>query len=86
MSMLQRVDTNDVNDLEGVYDTLIGNAHCDPFEDSGQAVTAFENGDWTELLLHNLADIRRTRQLAALAERYVAKSDFRMKNLSPPNL
>ena len=85
MTMIERIDTNDVNDLAGVYDDLIGNNHCDPFEDSGEAVTAYEERDWTELLLHNLADIVRTQELAVLAEQYVSKSDFGMKSLSPPN-
>jgi len=64
---------------------LIGNETCDPFEDSGVAVEAFRDRDWEPLLLHNLADIIRTRELAMLAGRYVAKSDFGMKNLDPPD-
>ena len=42
------------------------------------------NGDWLPLLKHNLADIQRTRELADLAGRFVARSDFNMKNLEPP--
>ena len=86
MTMLQRVDTGDVNDLVGVYDELIDGGHCDPFENSEAAVTAFENQDWVNLLLHNLADIQRTRELAVLSGRYVPKSDFNMKNLRPPDI
>jgi hypothetical protein len=67
-----------------VYETLIGESTCDPFEESSTAVTAFENEDWLPLLKHNLADIQRTRELATLAERFVPKSDFKMKNLAPP--
>lgn len=85
MTAVDRFDTGDVNDLAGVYETLIGNGHCDPFSDSGSAVNAHEEGDWAPLLLHNLADIERTRELVLLAERYVSKSDFAMKNLDPPN-
>ena len=84
MTMMNRFDTADHNDLVGVYRRLVGEDDCDPFEDSGSAVRAYEAGEWTELLLHNLADIERTRELALLAGRYVPKSDFRMKNLSPP--
>jgi len=36
------------------------------------------------LLKHNLADIQRTRELKELASRFVARSDFKMKNLEPP--
>ena len=86
MTMVDRFYTNDVNDLVGVYDALVGEEDCDPFEDSGSAVTAHENEEWTQLLLHNLADVERTRELAVLAGRYVPKSDFGMKNLAPPDL
>lgn len=84
LDVVERFETNDTNDLVGVYDELIGRRSCDPFEDSGAAVDAYENGDWESLLLHNLADIQRTRELAVLAEAYVPRSDFQMKNLDPP--
>lgn len=84
MEATNRFDTNGLRDLVGVYDTLIGGDHSDPFEDSKEAVNAFENGDWLPLLQHNLSDIERTRELAELAGRFVASSDFSMKNLAPP--
>jgi len=84
MQIVDRFDTNDQRDLVGVYDVLIGEESCDPFDDSGEAVDSFENGDWLPLLEHNLADIQRTRELAELAGRFVARSDFKMKNLQPP--
>jgi uncharacterized protein YprB with RNaseH-like and TPR domain len=84
MSVVERFNTNEMTDLVGVYDTLIGEECDDPFEESEEAVEAFENGDWESLLRHNLADIRRTRELAVLAGEYVPQSDFRMKNLAPP--
>lgn len=85
LDVINRFNTNDTNDLVGVYEQLVGDETCDPFTDSGEAVDAFHDGDWTALLLHNIADIQRTRELAVLAGRYVPKSDFRMKNLTPPN-
>jgi len=85
LEVVDRFDTNDKSDLVSVYDELIGRDTCDPFDDSGSAVTAFENGNWEPLLYHNLADIQRTRELADLAGRYVPQSDFQMKNLSPPD-
>jgi uncharacterized protein YprB with RNaseH-like and TPR domain len=84
MQIVDRFETGDHADLVGVYDTLIGEDTCDPFDDSSQAVDAFENEDWLALLRHNLADIQRTRQLARLAGRFVPQSDFGMKNLQPP--
>lgn len=84
MQIADRFDTNDQHDLVGVYDALVGEETCDPFEDSEQAVNAFEAGNWLPLLEHNLADIQRTQELADLAGRFVPKSDFSMKNLNPP--
>jgi len=83
--IVDRFNTDKERDLVGVYDQLIGRETCDPFEESSEAVDAFENGEWEALLCHNLADIRRTREIATLAGEYVASSDFRMKNLSPPD-
>lgn len=85
LSVIDRFDTDDVSDLDSVYETLVGASTCDPFDASGEAVTAFENGDWLPLLLHNIADIRRTRELSLAAEQYVPVSDFGMKNLEPPS-
>lgn len=85
LDVMDRFETNDNSDLVGVYEELIGKETCDPFDDSGSAVTAFENKEWESLLYHNLADIQRTRELAELAGQYVPQSDFRMKNLSPPD-
>jgi hypothetical protein len=84
MEVMNRFDTGGTNDLVGVYDLLIGENCCDPFDHSKRAVSAFEAGDWLPLLQHNLADIMRTRELAELAGRFVPRSDFQMKNLEPP--
>ncbi|RJX47493.1 3'-5' exonuclease family protein [Halonotius pteroides] len=83
-AIVDRFDTGDKRDLVGVYDQLIGSPTCDPFEDSGEAVDAYEAAEWLPLLKHNLADIQRTRELAQLADRFVPQSDFSMKNLQPP--
>lgn len=71
--------------LTGVYDELIGGqlTDLDPFEDSEEAVEAWEQGKFELVILHNVADIRRTRALMRLAERYCSKSDFSMKSLDP---
>lgn len=82
--VIQRFEIGDDTDLVSAYDTLIGEDHCDPFTDSEAAVHAFEDGSWTKLLLHNLADITRTYELMGLASRYVPQSDFSMKSLAPP--
>ena len=76
MQIVDRFDTNEQRDLVGVYDALVGEETCDPFEDSAAAVDAFEAADWLPLLEHNLADIQRTRELAELAGRFVPKIRF----------
>jgi len=71
--------------LTGVYEELIGSGltRLDPFADSKEAVEAWEAEDFEPLVRHNVADIRRTRSLMQLAERYCSKSDFPMKSLDP---
>ncbi|MGB9954741.1 ribonuclease H-like domain-containing protein (plasmid) [Haloarcula marismortui] len=71
--------------LSGVYEELIGSElnELDPFTDSSEAVTAWKEDAYESLITHNVADIRRTRALMELAERYCSKSDFSMKSLEP---
>jgi len=73
------------NSLPAVYNELIsdGLSELDPFTDSAEAVAAWEAGEFGSVVLHNVADIRRTRALMNLAERYCSKSDFSMKSLDP---
>jgi hypothetical protein len=85
LNVVDRFATDDIRDLVGVYNQLIGAETCDPFDDSEAAVDAFNDCEWELLLRHNFADIHRTREIALLAGEYVPKSDFRMKNLAPPN-
>ena len=71
--------------LEHVYEELVNGelTACDPFDDSAEAVTAFEAGEFDSLIQHNIADILRTDALATVAEQYCSKSDFKLKSLSP---
>ncbi len=66
-----------------VYEELIGAGlnELDPFTDSSEAVTASKEGTYEPLIIHSVADIRRTRALIELAERYSSKSDISMKSL-----
>lgn len=86
----RRFNTTDGNgeartDLVGVYETLCDGEYSefDPFEESAEAVTAFADGRFSGLVLHNVADVLRTRQLGLLAQRYCSKSDFQLKSLTP---
>lgn len=71
--------------LPDAYATLVDGDlnQVDPFEDSETAVTAYENGNLTELVLHNVADIHRTAALAHVTRRYCSKSDYDLKSLTP---
>jgi hypothetical protein len=73
------------NDLDGAYDVLCDGTYgsLDPFEESAEAVTAFENGEFAALAAHNVADVLRTRDLGRLAEQYCSKSEFNVKSLTP---
>jgi hypothetical protein len=54
-----------------------------PFADSAEAVSAFRAGDFESLVAHNVADIRRTRALSSLAQRFCGTSAFSLKSLTP---
>lgn len=78
-------DGDSVGDLVGAYE-LLGDdeyAGLDPFADSEAAVAAFEAGEFEELVVHNVADVLRTRALGRLAQTYCSKSDFSLKSLTP---
>jgi len=55
----------------------------DPFEDSAEAVTAFESNEYADLVVHNVTDIRRTAALGRVTRRYCGKSEYQMKSLTP---
>ncbi|QLH83013.1 hypothetical protein [Halosimplex pelagicum] len=79
------VDGDEVADLDAAYEILCGGAAgaVDPFDESGEAVTAFEEERFEAVILHNVADIRRTGALSRLSQRYCSKSDFQLKSLTP---
>jgi hypothetical protein len=71
--------------LETTYEELVGEGltDSDPFEGSGEAVESWRAGNFEPLLRHNIADIRRTRALVRVAERYCSTSHFSMRSLGP---
>lgn len=73
--------------LETTYGELVGEGlnERDPFADSGAAVQSWNDGEFKPLLQHNLVDIRRTRKLVTVAERYCSSSHFSMRSLNPIN-
>ena len=79
------VDGAEEGGLVTAYEVLCdgSDGEIDPFADSAEAVTAFNDGQFTDLVLHNVADVLRTQALGAIAERYCSKADFSVKSLSP---
>jgi len=79
------VDGTEHGGLVTAYDVLCDGSYgdLDPFNDSVEAVAAFEDGRFAELVLHNVADVLRTRALGRVAERYCSKSEFKVKSLTP---
>ena len=79
------VDGDEHGDLDTAYDVLCDGTYgeLDPFAESSEAVTAFENGEFAALASHNVADVLRTRDLGRLAEQYCSKSEFNVKSLTP---
>lgn len=75
--------TNDVTTLDEVYEYIFADDILeDPFEDSSEAVDAWEEGDYDSLLIHNILDAVKTRRLYD----YVEESSIPYKNYSPETL
>lgn len=53
----------------------------DPFDDSGEAVTEYRNGNYVGVILHCFADVARTVNLTRMMVEYISKSDYRPKIL-----
>jgi uncharacterized protein YprB with RNaseH-like and TPR domain len=79
------VDGVEEGGLVTAYEVLCdgSDGDLDPFADSAEAVTAFEDGRFAELVLHNVADVLRTQALGRVAERYCGKAEFNVKSLTP---
>jgi hypothetical protein len=79
------VDGDEKSSLDDVYGTLCGDGlnAVDPFTDSSEAVTAFHDGRLGDLVVHNMADVLRTRAVGRVAEQYCANAEFNVKSLTP---
>lgn len=53
----------------------------DPFIESGEAVTAYMNGDYANVILHCLADVARTVNLNRVMVEYAPRKDYKPKIL-----
>jgi len=53
----------------------------DPFVDSGEAVQAYANHNYSDVVLHCLADVARTVNISRMIIEYVSTSDYQTKIL-----
>lgn len=76
------VPTHTHSDLGGVYYALTEQTHnYDPWINSKNAITAYENQNFEPLIYHNLADVVKTDFLAELATEQLPQSYFSFKRL-----
>lgn len=76
------VPTYDYNDQVGIYQALTDDVHTyDPWTDSANAVTAFHDAEFADLILHNLADVVKTKELTEMAINAVSQDDLSLKQL-----
>jgi len=79
------VDGEDQSTLPGAYEVLVdGDLNDrDPFDDSSEAVAAFADARYADLVTHNVVDVLRTSALGQLTRQYCSKSDYSLKSLTP---
>jgi hypothetical protein len=71
-------ESEPVDDLVGAHDILCSpESDPDPFDDSAEAVECYENRRFGPLMMHNLADVIKTSQMADALERVVPPGDWR---------
>lgn len=79
------VDGEEQSTLPAAYESLVdGDLNDrDPFDDSGEAVAAFAEARYADLVTHNVVDVLRTGALGQVTRRYCSKSDYSLKSLTP---
>lgn len=83
--MNHSVQNNEVNDLNSLFEIYFPEAEdFDPADDQQPIVAYWHNEEFEKLLLHNLADLWKTRRLALMYDQYVPQSDWQLKPLGPP--
>lgn len=74
--------TKETNTLDAVHEILGGEiTQYDPFEDSQEAVEAYNNGDIAPVIIHNIVDLLATNELNNVISEYVSKRDITDRQL-----
>lgn len=70
--------------LVEVHRVLVGRndgMNYDPYDDSREVIRNFEEGEFEELIRHNISDVHRTADLTLIFLKYVSQEDFDLKIL-----
>lgn len=73
--------TTEEQSLDGIFDILIGEDLDDVFEDSKEAVAAFEKGEIADVIIHNAIDIYKTDALTKAMFTYADRSEIKSRRL-----
>lgn len=81
--------TSNAESLDEIHELLFENgslsgtaySNFDPFEESSEAVEAYENGDYVGIIMHCLADVVRTVNLTDAMVTYAPQKSYRPKTL-----
>ena len=75
--------TKSSQDLDGIFELLCEEPEeeVDPFDSSEEAVTAFEEGNIKDIVLHNVMDLYMTQQLYQHVQEYIHEDEIRSRKL-----
>lgn len=80
----EKIIENKINDNSWVENSTINMEifeSFDPYDDSEEAVTGYENKEYVDLILHCLSDVARTVNLTKIMIHYISPQDYRPKTL-----
>jgi hypothetical protein len=73
--------TKNVGTLDGLYELFCDVDIADPFDDSKEAVQAYEDGRIEEVVAHNLVDLVKTAELNNIVEEMIAEREIKERTV-----
>lgn len=70
------IPTSTTTAQDDIYEILGGSTEADPFEDSVEAVAAWQNGEYRDLLRHNILDVDMTTEVMSFIQKSCTPYDF----------